>query len=163
MTVRIDSASRLISASPKVVYRAFAKQGAMERWLPPSDMIGNMLHFDFREDGSYRMRLTYAELQRGRGKTSEDSDEVEVRLTKLEEARRIEQEINFDSEDPSFSGVMRMIWTFQPQNEGTLVTIRAENVPKGIRPEDHDAGLNSSLENLARFVEGEGYGSDCRR
>jgi len=156
MAPRIDSAARLISASPKTIYRAFAAPGAMERWLPPSDMIGSMLHFDFREGGSYRMRLTYAESQQGRGKTSEDSDEVEARLTKLEEGRRIEQEINFESEDPSFSGTMRMIWMFQPQDQGTLVTIRAEDVPEGIRPEDHDAGLNSSLENLARFVEEEG-------
>jgi uncharacterized protein YndB with AHSA1/START domain len=156
MTPRIDSATRLISAPPKAVYRAFAEPGAMERWLPPDNMTGTMLHFDFREGGSYRMRLTYAEPQQGRGKTSEDFDEVEVRLTKLEDGRKIEQEINFESEDPSFSGVMRMIWTFQPQNEGTLVTIRAEDVPEGIRPEDHDAGLKSSLENLSRFVEDEG-------
>lgn len=153
MTPRVDSASRLISASPKAVYRAFAEPGAMERWLPPSDMMGSMMHFDFREGGSYRMRLTYAESQQRRAKTSEDSDEVEVRLTKLEEGRRIEQDIKFVSEDPSFFGTMRMIWTFQPQNEGTLVTIRAEDVPEAIRPEDHEAGLNSSLENLARFLE----------
>ena len=152
---RIDSASRLISASPKAIYRAFAKHGAMERWLPPGNMTGTMLHFDFRQGGSYRMRLTYAEPQQGRGKTSQDYDEVEARLTKLEEGRKIEQEIDFASEDPLFAGVMRMIWTFQPESEGTLVTIRAENVPEGIRPEDHDAGLNSSLENLARFVEDE--------
>jgi uncharacterized protein YndB with AHSA1/START domain len=156
MTPRIDSASRLISASSTAVFRAFVEPGAMEQWLPPGKMAGTMLHFDFREGGSYRMRLTYAEPQREGGKTSEDSDEVEVRLTKLEDGRRIEQEVNFESEDPSFSGVMRTIWTFQPQDEGTLVTIRAENVPEGIRPEDHDAGLNSSLENLARFVEAEG-------
>jgi uncharacterized protein YndB with AHSA1/START domain len=156
MTPRIDSASRLISASPQTVYRAFAEPGAMERWLPPDDMTGKMLRFDFREGGSYRMLLTYAAPQQGRGKTSEDSDEVEVRLTKLEDGRRIEQEVTFESGDPLFSGVMRMIWTFQPQDEGTLVTIRAENVPEGIRPEDHDAGLNSSLEKLARLVEAEG-------
>ena len=156
MSPRVDSASRLISASPQAVYRAFSEPGAIQRWLPPVGMIGKMLHFDFREGGSYRMRLTYAEPEQGRGKTSEDSDEVEVRLTKLEDGRRIEQEVTFESEDPSFSGVMRMVWTFQPQDEGTLVTIRAENVPEGIRPEDHDAGLNSSLEKLAGLVDAQG-------
>jgi len=150
--MRIDSASRLISASPKVVYRAFAEPGAMEQWTPPSDMTGKMLHFDFREGGSYRLRLTYIEPQQGRGKTSVDSDKAEVRLTKLEDGQKIEQEITFESEDPTFSGIMRMIWTFQSEENGTLVTVRAENVPEGIRPEDHEAGLNSSLENLAEFV-----------
>ncbi|MEX0685839.1 MAG: SRPBCC domain-containing protein [Balneolales bacterium] len=154
MTARIDSASRMITASAKDVYRAFAEPGAMERWIPPSDMTGEMLHFDFREGGSYRMRLIYSEPQQERGKTSEDSDEAEVRLTKLEEGQRIEQEITFESENPAFSGIMRMIWTFQSEENRTLVTVRAENVPEGIRPEDHEVGLNSSLENLAGFVEG---------
>lgn len=153
MSPRIDSASRFISASPQTVYRAFVERRAMEQWLPPENMFGKMLKFDFREGGSYRMRLTYLPQEQGRGKSSEDSDEVEVRLTKIEAGRRIEQEVTFESEDSAFSGVMYMIWTFEPLDEGTLVMIRAENVPKGIRPEDHDAGLNSSLEKLARFVE----------
>lgn len=153
MTSRIDSASRLIQATPQAIYRAFAEPGAMERWLPPDGMTGAMLHFDFREGGSYRMRLRYAQSGQGRGKTSEDADEVAVRLTRLEEGRRIEQQVMFESEDPSFAGVMRMIWTFQPRDDGTLVTIRAEDVPEGIRPEDHEAGLISSLEKLAGFVE----------
>lgn len=127
----------------------------MERWLPPGNMTGKMLHFDFREGGSYRMRLTYTEPYQGGGKTSEDSDEVEVQLTKLEEGRVIEQAVVFESEDPLFSGTMQMSWMFQSGNGRTLVTIQARNVPEGIRPEDHDAGLNSTLEKLAEFVESE--------
>jgi hypothetical protein len=49
-----------------------------------------------------------------------------------------------------------MVWTFQPEQEETLVAVRAENVPPGIRPEDHEVGLSSSLENLAAFVEVQG-------
>jgi uncharacterized protein YndB with AHSA1/START domain len=116
-------------------------------------MTGRMLHFDFREGGSYRMRLTYAEPHSAPGKTSDSTDELEVRLTELVDGQRIEQEVTFESEDPAFSGIMRMTWTFQPDEGGTLVTVRAENVPDGIRPEDHQAGLNSSLENLAAFAE----------
>src|SRR5690606_41464064 len=105
-----DSASRRIAAPPESVYRAFAEPGAMERWLPPGGMTARMLHFDFREGGSYRMRLTYADPGQGHGKTSADSDEVDVRLTKLAEGRSIEQEVTFRSDDPAFSGVMRMTW-----------------------------------------------------
>ncbi len=121
MPPRIDSASRLISASLQTLYRAFADSGALESWLPPDDTTGTMLHFDFRDGGLYRMRLTCTKPEQGRGKTSENTDEVEVQLTKIEDGRRIEQEITFKSEDSSSSGVVRMIWTFQPQNEGTLV------------------------------------------
>jgi uncharacterized protein YndB with AHSA1/START domain len=153
MTNRIDSASRVIFASPRTIYRAFAEPGAMEQWLPPSDMIGKMLHFDFREGGSYRMRLTYREPLQDTGKTSHDSDEVEVRLTKLEPDVRMEQEVVFESDDPAFAGIMPMIWTFQPDGDKTIVTVRAENVPAGISAQDHETGMNSSLHNLAAFVE----------
>lgn len=154
MRGRIDSASRLISAPPEALYSAFAEPDAMEQWLPPSNMTGRMLHFDFREGGSYRMRLTYTGAHQGRGKSSEDTDDAEIRVTRLEKARRIEQEVTFRSSDPAFSGIMHMIWTFAPEGAGTRVTVQAENVPEGIHPEDHEAGLNSSLQNLASFVEG---------
>lgn len=151
--MRIDAVSRVIPAPPEAVYRAFSEPGALERWLAPNDMTGTMLRFDFREGGSYRMRLTYKELGAGRGKTSEDADEFEVRLIRLKAAESIEQEIRFESDDPAFSGVMHMTSTFAPQGEATLVTVRAENVPAGISPEDHEVGLISSVDNLVTFVQ----------
>lgn len=99
------------------------------------------------------MRLTYADGERGRGKTTDDADEVEVRLTAIEPGRSIHQDVDFASDDPRFSGVMRMVWTFRSRPDGTLVTVRAEDVPIGILPEDHVQGLHASLEGLARFVE----------
>lgn len=151
--MRIDSASRLVAAPPATIFQAFAEPGAMEQWLPPSNMTGTMLGFDFREGGSYRMRLTYKQPQPRPGKTAGDADEFEVRLIRLEVGERIEQEIVFDSDDPAFSGTMRMVWTFEPEGEATRVTVRAENVPAGIDAEDHEAGLNSTLENLAAFIQ----------
>jgi dihydrofolate reductase/uncharacterized protein YndB with AHSA1/START domain len=151
---RIDRATISIAAPPEEVYRAFAEPGALERWLPPGGMTGTMLHFDFRAGGSYRMRLAYPATDRGRGKTSADADDVEVRLTGLEPARVIRQEVAFESDDDRFAGVMRMTWRFRPSSEGTLVTVRAEDVPIGILPEDHAEGLHASLEGLARFVAG---------
>lgn len=99
------------------------------------------------------MRLTYRDA--GYGKTSDNADEVEVRFIKLSEPERIEQAVTFESDDPAFAGVMRMIWTFDAAPNGTLVTIRAEDVPPGIRPEDHEVGMNSTLDNLASFLGGE--------
>lgn len=152
MAKRIDLASRLIEASPSVIYAAFAEPEALAQWLPPQNMAATMLHFDFREGGSYRMRLTYQGLEAGKGKTSDDADEVDVSLLKLVDGERIEQAITFESDDPAFSGVMRMTWTFEPAERGTQVTIRAEDVPQGIRPEDHEAGMNSTLDKLALFL-----------
>lgn len=152
---RIDAASRRIRASPETIYRAFAEPGALEQWIPPSNMTGDILDFEFREGGAYRIRLTYEDPARGQGKTTAESDEVEVRFVRLEPGRRIEQEVIFESDDPQFAGTMRVTWTFERDGKGTRVAVRAENVPHGIRPEDHEAGLKSSLRNLARFVGGD--------
>lgn len=152
-----DAVSRFIPAPPMKLYEAFTTAEAIVQWLPPKGMVGQMLHFDFREGGMYRLRLTYSNPRLDAGKTDQDSDVSEVFIRKLEQARRIEQEIKFDSDDHRFSDTMRMTWIFEPEREGTLVTICAEGVPDAIRREDHIAGFNSSLDNLARFV---GRGAD---
>lgn len=99
------------------------------------------------------MRLTYDEPSHPSGKTSENSDQVEVRFLRLVTSSRIEQVVEFDSEEPEFARSMKMTWLFEGVDDGTEVTVRCENVPEGIRPEDHQAGLTSTLENLAKFTE----------
>ena len=150
---RTDEASRMIQAPPAAIYRAFQNPQALEAWLPPTGMTGRMQAFDFRDGGLYRMRLTYAAPAHGPGKTSADSDDVEVRFVRLVENESIEQAVTFDSHDPGFSGVMKVTWTFTPVASGTMVRVRCDNVPDGIGRADHEAGLRSSLENLAKFVE----------
>lgn len=154
MARRVDKASKLIHASASSVYRAFAVPGAMEKWMPPAGMTCSVVAFDFREGGSYRMRLKYEDATEARGKTSEDTDEVHVRITKLVTDQRIEQSVTFESDDPGFSGEMSVIWTFTSAQAGTLVEVRCENVPDGISAQDHEAGLKSTLLNLSAFAEG---------
>ena len=48
---------------------------------------------------------------------------------------------------------MTMTWSLAAVAAGTEVTIRCEDVPPGIRKEDHDEGLRSTLDNLAAFIE----------
>jgi uncharacterized protein YndB with AHSA1/START domain len=153
MSRRVDTASRQINASAHDIYLAFASADGMRSWLPPRGMVGTMLAFEFRDGGGYRMRLTYENPQHTPGKTTEDADEVEVRFVKLLPDQLIEQAVNFESEDQAFAGEMRIVWVLEASPGGTLVTVRCEDVPSGITPEDHQAGLTSTLENLAAFVE----------
>jgi Activator of Hsp90 ATPase homolog 1-like protein len=48
---------------------------------------------------------------------------------------------------------MTITTTLEPVAEGTRVTVCCEDVPSGIGESDHQAGLASTLENLAAFVE----------
>ncbi|MFM1651462.1 SRPBCC family protein [Brevibacillus sp. B_LB10_24] len=151
---RTDSASRVIKASPQNIYKAFMDPEALISWLPPKGMKGHILEFDAREGGAYQMSLTYLETDHTTpGKTSEHTDVVKGRFLELSPYERIVQLAEFQSDDPAFGGEMIMTWTFAAVPEGTMVTIVCENVPEGIRKEDHDVGLRSSLENLADYIE----------
>lgn len=122
-------------------------------WLPPAGMLGRLEHFDMREGGSYRLVLTYSNAVGAPGKTSPDADVSDVRIGQIVPGERIIQLIDFESDDPSFHGTMRMEWLLHAVKEGTWVEVIARNVPEGISARDHAAGLTSSLSNLAAYLE----------
>jgi len=151
---RTDSAFRVIKASPQKIYQAFVNPADLVSWLPPKGMKGQILAFDARAGGAFQMSLTYLEPDHStQGKTSEHTDVVTGKFLELVPNERIVQLIEFQSENPAFAGEMIMTWTFTAVPEGTAAAIVCENVPVGIRKEDHDVGLRSSLENLAGYTE----------
>jgi uncharacterized protein YndB with AHSA1/START domain len=150
--MRTHSASRVIAASPRTIYQAWLDPKALVAWLPPKGMKGQIHAFEPREGGLYRMALTYEDQSR-RGKSTGHSDVVAARFLELVPDERIVQLIEFVSEDPAFAGTMTMTWTLTPVPGGTRVTVQCENVPEGIRQDDHEAGMRSTLENLAAFTE----------
>jgi uncharacterized protein YndB with AHSA1/START domain len=151
--LRTDSASAVIDALPEAVYRAVADPDALMAWLPPEGMSGRVLEYDFREGGRYRIELTYGDAAAaGAGKTTARTDVTAGWFLSLAPGECIVQSVEFESEDASFAGEMIMTWSFEAAGARTRVTITAENVPPGISQADHDAGLRSSLENLARYL-----------
>jgi len=72
--------------------------------------------------------------------------------SRLIAGERIVQTVEFESGDPAFAGTMVMTWSLEAVPGGTGVAVRAVNVPSGIAVKDHEAGLASSLANLARFI-----------
>lgn len=156
---RTDSATRVVAASPHAIYQAFLDPEAWVKWLPPEGMTGYIYEFEPRPGGAYRMALTYSKRDQStrgktsRGKTSKDTDVVEGRFLELVPDEQVVHLVKFESDDPVFAGEMKMRWSLSPVPGGTKVTITCEDVPEGIRQEDHDAGLQSTLKNLAIFVE----------
>ncbi|MDN7242823.1 SRPBCC domain-containing protein [Planococcus sp. N028] len=150
---RIDSASQVIMATPKAIYEAFMNPETLVLWLPPKGMSAQIDAFEPYVGGTYKLTLTYEKDHENSGKTSENTDVAQGKFLELVPDTKIVLAGNFDSEDPAFSGVMTQTWYLEAVTEGTKVTIICENVPEGIRKEDHDEGLNSTLENLASFVE----------
>lgn len=147
---RTDRVERVVAADPARVFAAFTDPDDLVAWLPPTGMTGRFEHTDIRPGGSYRMVLRYDEP--GHGKTTVDSDIVEVRIVDLVPGVRLVQAVDFDASDPAFAGTMTMTWSVAPHPDGSLVEIRADDVPPGITAADHEAGISASLDNLERHL-----------
>ena len=135
------------------VFDALVDRDALETWLPPDGMTGRFERFDPTPGGSYRLVLTYADPAGASGKTSADSDVVDARYVAIARNDRVVQAVDFVSDDPAFAGTMTMTWAVRATDGGTRVEFIADDVPDGISADDHAAGLASSLEHLARYVE----------
>ena len=151
---RTDAAHRTVAAPAHEVFAALVDADALAAWLPPDGMSGRFEYFDARPGGSYRLVLTYDDPTTAHGKSSDDTDVVDVRFVDIVEDVRVVQEVDFVSDDPAFTGTMTMRWELREVNGGTRVDIVADDVPDAISSEDHHAGLTSSLDNLADHVEG---------
>ncbi len=149
---RLDSVSRVIKVTPSALYQAYLNPNALVVWMPPTGMSSTLETFNPIVGGGYKMILTYEGPDITSGKTTANTDVVEATFVKLVEDKKIALSGEFESDDPSFFGKMIMSWYFEEVDEGTKVTIIVENVPDGINKSDHLAGLNSTLDNLEKYV-----------
>lgn len=125
----------------------------MLQWLPPEGMTGRFERYDARPGGGYRLILTYDDPAGSPGKATADSDVVEARFIDLVPGDRVVWAVDFESDDPAFTGTMTMTWQLAATDGGTRVEIRADDVPDGISADAHAQGLASSLANLAAMLE----------
>lgn len=133
------------------MFEALVTKAAIARWLPPEGARAIVQKFEPRPGGVLQMTLVFDNTTKG--KTTQNSDQVEGIFVDVVPRERIEQEFVFVSDDPKFAGTMLMTWRLEDDPEGTRVSVMATDVPEGIKPEDHRAGMASSLLNLARYVE----------
>jgi uncharacterized protein YndB with AHSA1/START domain len=142
--------SKIIKAPRAVIYQACLDPDALASWRVPDNMTGYVHFFDAHEGGAFRMSLTYQESQGG--KTSEGTDTFQGRFVQLIPDEKIVEAIVFESADPRFADEMRITTTFADTDQGTQVTVRCEDIPVGIRPEDNEVGTEQALQKLAALV-----------
>ena len=136
------------------VFGALVDRSALEAWLPPAGMTGRFERFEPHAGGSYRLVLTYTDSTEPHGKSAADTDIVEARFVEVSPDDRVVQQVDFVSDAPEYAGTMTMTWAVRSISPGrTRVEIIATDVPDAISVDDHAAGLASSLENLADFLE----------
>ena len=151
MAERVDRAERIIDAPPERLFAAWTEVAVLARWLPPEGARAEIELLEPRPGGALRMVLHFPEGTPG--KAGAARDEVRARFAAPDPPHGLSLDVAFPSDDPANHGTMRMDWRFTPVARGTLASVEARDVPEGISPEDHAAGLASSLANLARITE----------
>lgn len=152
MSRETHSASRVIIATPRAIFRAHLDPEVLTKWRAPSGMEARLSGFRAKAGGGYRMTLRYLD-DSGHGKSTADSDVVRVRFVELLPDELIVEAVEFESDDPAFAGVMTITTRLMPVTDGTKISVTAQNVPSGISEEDHRQGMDSSLRNLALLLE----------
>lgn len=146
--------SRIIKASPAKVFQALTDPKAIEVWQVPGDMTGKVHSYNFEVGGGYEMSLFYpGSEEKTKGKTNEKEDRFTSKFVEIITNKKIVETVVFDSKDPDFQEKMTMEVRLEPIDSSTKVTFIFTNIPKGIKPEDNEAGTISSLEKLADYVE----------
>ncbi len=146
--------ARHVRARRHEVYKALVDRDLVAVWLAPGSMRCVIHEFEPREGGRIRMSLIYEHSADGPGgKTTEDTDTFHGHFVRLVPDERVVQLVEFESRQPGMSGQMRVTWELADAAEGTNVTVVCEDIPRGIRLEDNEAGSASSLEKLAQLVE----------
>lgn len=146
--------SKTIKARPDKIFQALTDPRAIEVWQVPGDMKGKVHKFNFEVGGGYEMSLFYPDNEKEiKGKTADKEDRFTAKFVEIIINEKIGELISFDSDDPDFQEEMSMEIRLEPIDSYTKVTFEFKNIPKGIKPEDNEAGTISSLQKLADYVE----------
>lgn len=152
--MRSDSFSRLIHTNPQTIYAALLDPQAVKTWRPPAGMKAEIYDFEPRTSGSFRMAFIYENPDANtQAKSTGNADIFHGTFLELVPNEKVVELVQFESDDPVYAKPMTVTTTLDPADNGTLVTITCDNVPESISKKDHEQGMKSTLENLARFVE----------
>ncbi|MBX3016330.1 MAG: Pr6Pr family membrane protein [Bdellovibrionaceae bacterium] len=142
----------ILKAPRAQVFRALTDAQAIARWRVPEGMRSEIHEFEARPGGRFRISLIYEQKDLA-GKSSEHADTYHGRFQEWLENEKIVEVSEFESEDPGFKGEMVMTYRLRAIPEGTELTATHAGLPRGIKPEDNEAGWTMSLAKLKAFVE----------
>jgi len=145
--------SRLLPASPGVVYRALIDPALVARWRFPEGMSCRVLEWDARRGGRFRVELTY-DVPDGSGKTTAASDVYSGRFLDLVPGRTVVEAMRFETRDPEMLGDMTVRTALVEAGGGTEIRVEHSGVPAGVSQADNAEGWRMAIARLERLLSG---------
>ncbi len=136
---------RVLTASPKKVFRAFVEPDAVASWLPPNGFTCTVHELDAREGGRHRMSF--------RNFTTGGSHAFGGSYKEVVPGERLVYTDSFD--DANLPGEMTTTVIFRSVSVGTEMHIEQQGIPDLIPTEACYLGWQESLRKLAKLVEPE--------
>ena len=128
-----------VNAPRASVYRALLDARAIAAWKVPTGMTCHVHAFEAREDGLFRISLTYDE-PTGAGKTTAHTDTYHGRFVKLVPNEQVVEVVEFETPDPALRGEMTITTTLADADGGTDVLAVHDRLPPGLPTADNEAG-----------------------
>ena len=142
------SASRVILASQRTLFRVFLDAETFGAWRAPAGLAARFERFEAGAGGGYRMRLIPERADDGQGAGA--SVAIEARFLEFLPDETVVEAIRIDSGTDAPPTEVLLTTLFEPAREGTKVTLRATPAPT---PAERRAALLSSLRALAALTE----------
>lgn len=144
--------ARIIAAPADVVYAALVDGDQVARWRVPDGMKSEVHEFDAREDGRFRISLTYDSGSEA-GKSDAHTDTYSGHFARLVPDELVVEVMEFETDDPALRGEMTMTTRITPTEGGVLVEIEHAGLPDAVPPADNETGTRMALDRLAALVE----------
>ena len=144
--------TRHLQAPRARVYRAFLDAKAVETWMVPTGMTGQVHAFEGKEGGVFRISLTY-DAPTGAGKTTAQTDTYHGRFVTLVPNEKIVEVVEFETTDPGMQGEMTITITVRDVDGGTELVAVHDNLPPGLSAADNETGWGISLDKLEALLE----------
>jgi uncharacterized protein YndB with AHSA1/START domain len=150
---RTDGVARVIPATPRDLYRAHLDTEKLLSWRTPAGMKAQLLTFDGRLGGGYRMGLHYEDsAMSGQGKSAPGINRFTGTFEELILDGRIVERIQFETDGPAFARPMIMTTELRAIRDGTKVMVTASQVPTAIARADHIEGIEGARRLLAMLA-----------
>lgn len=148
---RVDSTSRIILATPRVLFRTFLDPETLKAWRVPEGVEGGFSALDPRTGGGYRLDLRYRDERHGI--SAAGADLIEGRFVDFLADERVLEDVRFLREDGSEAAAMTLETLIEAAQSGTKVTLRATGMPDAIGADEHREALAAALRRLAMLTE----------